>query len=249
MHGFRTTSTEVLEAIVGSSRLVKLPPHRSVYREGDEATIAYIVERGLVNRVADRKDRRIQLPRAYPGDWLGLAEVIEGSQGDSVYSHSAITTRDPVRLLAIRKEDISRLMRMPEFGTLIALQISKEIRTAHDVLSDLSYGHLHYKVVSYLARQMAKLQDAYPGQEPSWMETHLEIAKSIGAGRESVTRALLKLKKEGVLGSPPSHPSVIVITNPEKLLELQRKNGLHSGTPHVKPKPADSPSEVESSIA
>lgn len=176
-------------------------PHRSfgkgdyLYRQGDSAAQAFIVEAGLVALTLDAahdRDRVVAL--AGPGDVIGaLAPNLSGYQE----SATALSGEVGVRLLPL---DPGATALGAEFQGLLAAAAGEQIVRLTSALEDAAHP-----VPARIARALLRLGDRY-GQRMAdgtirltLPVTHDTLAAMVGAARETTTSIMQQLRTEGLL--------------------------------------------------
>ncbi len=102
---FRGLTTEQLKLIVPLFEPLSVPPGGVIFREGDEATHLYIIQRGSVTIQYKPYDGpMITLSHLQPGEIFGWSAVVGGEK----YTSDAIGTTE-VEVLRLRGSELLRL--------------------------------------------------------------------------------------------------------------------------------------------
>jgi CRP/FNR family cyclic AMP-dependent transcriptional regulator len=157
--------------------------------------------------------RRLILGIANPGETLGLAASLCGSQFDMTAE-----TLSPCKLASIDREIfLDFLMRFPAAYKNVARELCLDRARAHEQLRNMG---LAAKAPARLARLLLEWcddgQKTDQGTRFSCSFTHGEIGEFIGASRETVTRIFSELRCQDLL---KSRGSTLIISN-VKALEL-----------------------------
>jgi CRP/FNR family transcriptional regulator len=189
-----------------------LPAGANLYREGDAPSEVYVLLDGNVRISFDSNSgRRFIFKTAKPGGVLGLASVVTGRP------HA--TTAEvifPARVSTIRRRDfLAFLQRRPEATWAAMREIGFESERAYGRLRTMGLSN---SVCGRLARLILEwtsfAQGAKRGRQLHVPMTHCEIGDSIGASRESVTRAISDLQRDRVI---EVHGALLTILNTDEL--------------------------------
>lgn len=181
------------EEVVRSVRSGTLLPAAVIYREGQPADAVYTVRRGTVKLVKRAPDGAARIVRLLG---RGAAIGLEGLT-HAVYWHSAV---------AMRSVDLCRIPRAA-FDTLreghlqvadgIVGQWEQQVAGADRWLAELTAGTVHERVL----RLLVLLEDIQGADETHRIELPpmTDLADILAVSRESVSRVLAELKRDGVL--------------------------------------------------
>ena len=188
----------------------------AIFHEGDPSHSAYIVCAGTVKLITASAEGRVLLLRfAGPGEILGLADIVR----QSPYSCTAIASERAV-LGAVPSETFLRFVRSyPEAGLRLTEVLSAQYKAAQRETRFLAFGGTSVARLAHLLLEWAAehgVADANGVRIPSHA-TQTELAQAIGATRETVTRVLGQLIRDGVL---ERRPDSIFIRNSDELARL-----------------------------
>lgn len=168
-----------------------------IFREGDSGDTLYVVRSGSVSIRREHGDGRT----------LALAELRAGSMfgelaafGGEVRSATA-EALEPTSLVAVLAGDIQRVMRSnPEIALKLLEALAERVRRANERLLQQSFQTVPGRVASALLDQVITRQAEGAGdQEVLIRATQAEIAQLAGTSRESASRFLATLEREGVV--------------------------------------------------
>ncbi|MHB1935096.1 MAG: Crp/Fnr family transcriptional regulator [Acidobacteriaceae bacterium] len=175
---------------------VSLPAGSTVFQEGNEANGIFILRKGRVKVTMNSElGRTVILYLAAPGELLGLGSVISGGPRQV----SAITV-EPCDLDLVRRDDFMGFLNDHQTQFRAALD---ELAQQHNcILNAIRRLSLAPSLLANLARFLLGLN--CPEDKPQTDKIHLrhtqeEIAQQLGATRESITRALARLRKEHII--------------------------------------------------
>lgn len=159
-----------------------------IYREGEKPENIFLIVDGLVGLVNMSMGGQETLLRVFGNDYIfGHRSLIAQEN----YHASALVLRktNVITLCFHSPQDI--IDNMPEFFPYISMILAKELKYAEQRFSDLTSK----KVTSRIIESLLFLKSRYPDYK--W--TRREIGEFCGAQTETVTRALTKLEKEGLI--------------------------------------------------
>lgn len=159
-----------------------------VYREGDTPENIYLIEDGLVGLVNMAMNGQETLLRIFGNDYIfGHRSLV----AEEKHHASAMVLRKS-KILALCFHSVHEINdNMPEFLPVILKILAKELKYAEMRFA----GITSKKVTSRIIESLIFLKNRYP--EYKW--TRREIGEFCGAQTETVTRALTKLEKEGLI--------------------------------------------------
>lgn len=168
-----------------------------IFREGDSGGTCYVVKQGTVSIRREHLDGRT----------LALAEL----RGDSIFGELAMfggETRsataealEPTQLVAILSGDMQRVLRStPDIAFKMLGALAERLRRANERLLQQSFQTVAGRVASALLTQAVARQAEGAGATDVLIRaTQAEIAQLAGTSRESASRFLATLEREGVV--------------------------------------------------
>lgn len=170
-----------------------------VFQEGERCESVFALCEGSVKLVANSRDGRGLLVRfVIPGEVLGLAEAV---LGPTPFEYSAIAV-EPSVLAVIARERFMRLINSyPRAARALTIALSEQYKDAQHATKFLAFGETAtLRLARILLEWAAERGEPFEGgvRIPLVM-THLELAQTVGATRETVTRILGNLTRAGVL--------------------------------------------------
>ncbi len=159
-----------------------------ILREAEQGDLVFVLLTGEVKVFVDSPDgREVVLTHLQSGDFFGEMALFEGEARSA-----SVTAQTDCELVALAREDFLAVLAHDFTLTKKILKtLSARLRRANDVIESLA----HQDVGGRLARYLVRLADesgrpAVDGFFAVHRPTHQEIANSIGATRETVTRML-----------------------------------------------------------
>ena len=168
-----------------------------VFREGDPGDTCYLIQSGAVLLTREHQDgRTVALAELRAGGMFGELAMFRAEPRSA--TAEAVERTEAVALLA---PDMQRLIRgNPDLsGKLLAALAERVSRTTERLLSQ-SFQTVSGRVASALLGQAGARQDEGAGERDVLIRaTQAEIASLAGTSRESASRFLAELEREGVV--------------------------------------------------
>ena len=177
-----------LQALSRLAAVKQYPAGASILREAEPGDLFFVLVRGEVKVYVDSSDgREVVLTHLQAGDFFGEMALFD----DETRSASVSALTDSELVVIARPDLLSLLEHDFSLSRKILKTLSARLRRANDVIESLAL----LDVGGRLARYLLRLADSAgkPPVEGYFMvnrPTHQEIANSIGATRETVTRML-----------------------------------------------------------
>lgn len=186
--------------ILNSIRQTSFYPRGAIlFMEGEVPRGLFVLCSGQIKLTTSSADgHSLTLRSVEPGEVMGLGSVV----GDCPYPMSAETV-SPCQLSFIPKLEFLRFMRSnSDVSIRVAKHLSMELhqawrQTRMVALAPDTQAKLVQFLMDYADRHGQSAED---GLRIALNMTHEEIAKNIGASRESVSRILKDLRNQGVIG-------------------------------------------------
>jgi CRP-like cAMP-binding protein len=191
---------EVAELAKAAVRMRK-PSGAVLVEEGKAPDGLYIVLRGRVNLVRDGDGARdLILSALGPGDVIG-----ESSGFDASAMSTTAVTATPAEVLRIPAEVLAEhLRRAPETMVRLVKLLHYKLRDIENVASSLAMHDVEERLRRTL-RRLAHRQGRRSPTSPGWIlapvPTQSELAKMVGSCRETVSRTLSAMAKNGLVSS------------------------------------------------
>lgn len=194
---FAELDDEELDAI---ARLVKVrayPKKMLVVQEGEPGNSMFIIISGSVKVSSYAPDgREVVLSILEKGDFFGEMALL-----DEEPRSATVTTMEDSELGQIRRSDFERLMLdMPQITRKLLAEMVSRLRRTSAVLERVSTMDVPQRLYNYLRdycerRGIRALDGCYEVRLP----THQLVADQLSTSRETVSRAISALKKDGVI--------------------------------------------------
>jgi CRP/FNR family transcriptional regulator len=214
---FCSLGSAVLADLELATSTIALPAQASLFHEGEDARLLYLICDGYLKLTAGEHDDRQMIVRvAGPGSMLGLYAVL--AHGVYEVSAESLTTAQlrPVErdrflsFLRIHKEAQMRAVQCICQEYRFALQDACRIALAETVAARL--GRLLLELANQIGEHLEGGEFRFP-----LLLTHEEMASMACTTRETVTRTLGQFRKEGWVSI---EDSMITLHHPERLRTL-----------------------------
>ncbi len=236
---FAELPEKVLLGVAAAARLRPVAAHRVLFSEGEPVNAFYVLVRGRVRISAlfeDGEENAINV--------LGDGEFFPhtGFLAGGAYPATASTLVD-TELAVLPSEDLAGLIRQfPELAFQLLLEMGRRVDILQTRVRELAQRDLRLRVLCVLARlcrvQRVAFADRRPEDDPVLLVplTHDDLARLSGGARESVSRILADLRREGVvLPSAPARLAVRVDRLEQALAALRGCPALNPVRGHEPP--------------
>lgn len=170
-----------------------------VFREGDSGDTCYVIRNGSIVIRRDHGSgtgRTLTLAEFRSGAFFGELAMFGGEVRSATAEALEETT-----LIALLKGDMQRVMASnPQIAVKMIQGLADRLRTANERLLAQSFQTVSGRVASALLGQVAARQTEGAAETEVLVEaTQAEIAQLAGTSRESASRFLATLEREGVV--------------------------------------------------
>jgi CRP/FNR family transcriptional regulator, cyclic AMP receptor protein len=168
-----------------------------IFREGDDGDTCYLVKSGAVVLTREHQDgRMVALAEVRAGGMFGEMAMFRGEQRSA--TAECVESTSAVALLA---RDVQRLIRQnPDIALKLLHALSERVSRTTERLLQQSFQTVAGRVASaLLAQAMARQGEGAPERDVLVKATQAEIAHLAGTSRESASRFLATLEREGAV--------------------------------------------------
>ena len=186
-----------LESVARAFSPRTFPGGSPIIRESEPGDLFFVLLRGEVKVFVDSPDgREVVLSHLQAGDFFGEMALLEGDSRSA-----SVTALTDCELAAIgRSEFFAVLSRDFSLTKKILQTLSSRLRKANDVIESMALLDVGGRLARYLLRLADESgQPAVDGYFVVTRPTHQEIANSIGATRETVTRMLKQFESRKLI--------------------------------------------------
>jgi len=169
---------------------------QAVFRSGDPGDTCYVICEGSVRVTRTHSDgRAITLAELRRGDIFGELAMFGGETRSAT-----VEALEDTSAVALLGGDIRRLLRSrPDIAIKMLAGLAARVRTANDRIASQSFHGVAGRVASALLAQVeARLAEGVEG-EVTVKATQSELAQLAGSSRESASRFLATLEREGLV--------------------------------------------------
>jgi CRP/FNR family transcriptional regulator, cyclic AMP receptor protein len=168
-----------------------------IFREGDPGDTCYVVRSGTISIRRDHPDGRSRaLAELRPGSIFGELSMF-GAETRSATAEAL----EPTTAVAILRADMQRVIRSsPDIAFKMLAELADRVRLVNEQLTRQSFQTVSGRVASTLLAQVITRQEEGAGESDVLVKaTQSEIAQLAGTSRESASRFLATLAREGVV--------------------------------------------------
>ncbi len=173
-------------------------PGQMVFNQDDESGEVYFPRSGLLLALhLDPHGRELIFTRLTTSDYFGeLSAIDAGRRSLSIYAKTEASL-----IVMSRQAFLALLDSLPLVRQRVLVDLASRIRRLTIHIYQLTSQNVDRRLKAYLAHRALESGVFRPAGELPDMPTHAEIAASIGASREEVSRAISALKRSGVIAS------------------------------------------------
>ncbi|HEV8572926.1 MAG TPA: Crp/Fnr family transcriptional regulator [Actinomycetota bacterium] len=170
--------------------LLRVAAGELVFTPLDRSRALYIVKRGRVRLYRLWQDgRQVTLGAFESGEVFGTLELF-GAAGRNAFAEAE---QDSL-LCLLREEDLGELIgRHPEVALRLLRILGARLAAVEEQLENIAFRSAEQRVARSLLRLLGRLR------EPRLRVSHEQIARSAGVARETVTKVLGAMEREGWL--------------------------------------------------
>ena len=186
-----------VEALARTFSPKSYPGGSPVIRESEQGDLFFVILRGEVKVFVDSPDgREVVLSHLQSGDFFGEMALLEGE----TRSASVTALTDCEVAVLPRSEFLAVLARDFSLTRKILQTLSARLRKANEVIESMALLDVGGRLARYLLRLADETgQPPVDGYFVVTRPTHQEIANSIGATRETVTRMLKQFESRKLI--------------------------------------------------
>ncbi len=191
-----------LTALADIVRRRRLPGRRPLFYQGDPVTALYYINQGRVRiSVVDEGGEESTINVLGDGDFFPHTGLLLGG----TYPATATTLVETDLAYILRDDLVALVRRDPELAFHLLLEMGKRVQVLQARVRELLHRDLRGRVLCVLLRLASMRRGASPlAAPPEETEldiplTHEELAHLAGGARESVSRILGELRREGVV--------------------------------------------------
>ena len=168
-----------------------------VFREGDVGDTCYLIRSGAVLLTREHQDgRMVALAELRAGGMFGELAMFRGETRSATAE-----ALEPTEAVALLAGDMQRLIRNnPDIASKLLAALAERVSRTTERLLQQSFQTVAGRVASaILAQAVARQAEGAPDKDVLILATQAEIAGLAGTSRESASRFLATLEREGVV--------------------------------------------------
>ncbi len=198
---FSELGEDELEKIGQLVARVEIPKKNLVVQEGEPGEALYIIIEGSVKISQFSSDgREIVLSLLGPGAFFGEMSLLD----DQPRSATVMTMED-TSLARIRRADFMQLLsQQPSIAMKVLAEVAARLRRTSQLLARISSMDVPHRLYAWLIDHCQRCGQPSPSGE-NWvcvmLPTHQLLADQLSTSRETISRAISALKKDGILKS------------------------------------------------
>jgi CRP/FNR family cyclic AMP-dependent transcriptional regulator len=169
----------------------------AIFREGDSGDTCYVIRSGSVKVTRNSSDgRTITLAQLRSGDIFGELAMFSGETRSAT-----VEALEPTSGVALLSGDVRRLLLShPDIGVKMLVGLADRLRAANERIISQSFQTVAGRVASaLLAEVQARQAEGAGDRDVLVTATQTDIAQLAGSSRESASRFLASLEREGVV--------------------------------------------------
>lgn len=197
LHNFIDELSPAIRSQLRARAVVRdVPVGESIYRQGDEASEMYQLLEGSVQTCNYSLDGKEAITGQFkPGDCFGEMGLIDGLPR---VSYTLATSDSKVLVIAKAAFD-DFYQRFPEFSHQINVMLCRRVRMLYSLAEDAQVLSLHQRLARTLQRLSYSHGDRDDSGELCIDTSHEELGRLLGASRQSVSKELKNLEREGCI--------------------------------------------------
>ncbi|MDP6981333.1 MAG: Crp/Fnr family transcriptional regulator [Myxococcota bacterium] len=192
---FREASDHDLETLASHLIERKFPKDAIIVDEGLAGDYMYVIRSGRVKVTKASNDGREKIMNLFgAGDFFGEMSLL-----DNQPRSASVSTLEPTLLLALSRRDFMELLKNSFTLALCVIQeLTRRLRDTGEQASSISFQKVQERTRGLFER-IALDEGSGDHSRITPTLTHQQIADMIGTSRETVTRAVKRLKEDGWL--------------------------------------------------
>ena len=186
----RNLGHEVVCDVESRTELTRFRAGETLYDPAAPKEVLYFVKQGRVRIMRlTVGGKRLLLHEAGPGSFVGEMGLL----GQRMSDNHAIAADDSLVCLMTRHTVVELLMTYPAVAIRYAESLTERLAEAHAALEGIAYERLEARIADILLRT-----GRHDGQRVM-RQPRQELAETVGAARESVSRVLRRMSDSGLI--------------------------------------------------
>lgn len=183
-----------LENLEATAKIRSFDKNTIIVSQGDESNSLYIIRSGRVRvYLDDERGRQIIINNLGTGEYFGELALLS----DTVRSANVMTT-EPSSMVILRKQAFMECLKSNLSVSMSVISyLVDRVQALTDDLSSLAWQDVYNRLVRFLTEHSQIID----GKQITEKVTHQEIANTVGASREMISRILSDLKTGGYISN------------------------------------------------
>jgi len=194
---FSELNESELESIAALASSIEIPKKNIVVQEFEPGDSMYVILEGEVKVSTYSIDgREVVLALLGKGSFFGEMSLL-----DEEPRSANVTTMVDSKFANIRRcELVSLLLEQPAISLKLLTEIASRLRKTSRVLERISSMDVPHRLYAYLVDHCQRFsQQDHDGWCTTVLPTHQLLADQLSTSRETISRAISQLKKDGIL--------------------------------------------------
>lgn len=197
-------------------RLTQFVKNSLIMMDGDDSHDLFFLLKGKLNIVTTTSDgRMIPLASLLPGNYFGELSVID----QKPRSATVIASEPSTVAVLLRKDALQLIEISPVVGLRMMKHMADMIRKHNQFRTFISINSTPKRIYNYLLHESQSLGDDLA--EVKSLPKQAELASILNVSRESISRAINQLIKNGVIKKTPER---ILVLSRKKLQALSEED-------------------------
>jgi len=194
---FSELNEDELESIAALASSIEIPKKNIVVQEFEPGDSMYVILEGEVKVSTYSVDgREVVLALLGKGSFFGEMSLLD----EEPRSANVSTMVDSKFANIRRRELVPLLLEQPAISLKLLTEIASRLRKTSRVLERISSMDVPHRLYAYLVDHCQRFsQQDHDGWYTTVLPTHQLLADQLSTSRETISRAISQLKKDGVL--------------------------------------------------
>jgi CRP-like cAMP-binding protein len=218
MSAWSEQSVDIFDRIETHAQLRKAKNNEVLLSQGEAVNNIWFILRGRASAFAySRSGQKVWISDILPGDMFGHAYVLA-----NVPPGLQIVSNSDLQYLSLAPSELHRMIDQdPELGKRISVDVSTRLHHARTRFFELATLSATERVSAELLRMARTIGIENDKLVIRPAPVHSNLALRVNSTRETVSRAVNKLKKSGVVAR---QPGALVVLKPDELRDSMSSN-------------------------
>lgn len=215
---FLDIDQQLLEQLLPYMTEVSFSKRKVIFHEGDEGNQIFFIRTGMVCIYTSNKAKRITLAYLAKGEYFGEMALMQPGVARSATAE-ALTA---VKAYAIHRADFQKLVDKERNVPFLLLNYTMErLRKANQQIYDLTFLTVQNRIIRRLLDLSKEIgvEKADGSLQLTIKITHQQLADTVGAARETVSKVLLDLQDKGLIDLQNKKLNLIDVGKLEQIIK------------------------------